>query len=103
MLKLPGVLGVAEARRDLSEILDRVERGEAFIIKGPKKSGALVLSVDAFRRFQDAYLELVGEIETHKILEDERAMRVLESDSGDRRHTISEIEKMLDEDAAGGS
>lgn len=101
MLKLPGVLGVAEARRDLSEVLDRVERGEAFIIKGPKKSGALVLSVEAFRQFQDAYLELIGEIETYKVLEDERAVRALESVSDDRRYTLSEVEKTLDKDAGG--
>lgn len=99
MLKLPGILGVDEARRDLSEILDRVERGEAFIIKGPKKSGALVLNVETFRQLQDAYIELVGELETRKILEDEQVVWALESISDDRRYTLSEVEKMLDEDA----
>ncbi len=100
MLKLPKVLGVAEARQDLSEILEQVERGEAFIIKGPKKSGALVLNVDVFRRLQDAYMDLIGELETRKILEDERAVQALESTiPDDRRYTLSEVEETLDEDA----
>ena len=99
MLKLPRILGVAEARRDLSEMLDQVEGGESFIIKGPKKSGALVLNVELFRRLQDAYTELVGELETRKIMEDERAMQALESVPDGRRYTLSEVEKALDEDA----
>lgn len=99
MIRLPSVLGVAEARRDLSEILEQVERGEAYIIKGPKKSGALVLNVDVFRRLQDAHMELIGELETRKILEDERAVKALESTSEDRRYTLSDIEEKLDEDA----
>ena len=64
MLKLPEVLGVAEARSELPHVLEDVERGRTFIIKGPKGREAFVISADVFRRLQDAYLEVVGELET---------------------------------------
>lgn len=67
MLKLPRVLGISEARRELSGMLDRVEKGETFIIKGARRGGALVISAETFRRLQEVYLELVGELETERI------------------------------------
>lgn len=100
MLKLPEVLGVAEARAEISHVLEEVENGKTFIIKGSKGREALVMNAHAFRRLQDSYLELVGEIETMRILGDERAMRALqESSSGDqgRLYTLSEVEGMVGE------
>jgi hypothetical protein len=100
MLKLPEVLGVAEARSEIAHVLEEVERGRTFIIKGTKGREALVINADVFRRFQDAYLELVGEIETMKILGDERVMSALrESADEDRQqlYSLSEVGGMIPE------
>jgi hypothetical protein len=100
MLKLPEVLGVAEARGEIAHVLEEVEKGRTFIIKGTKGREALVINADVFRRLQDAYLELVGEIETMKILNDERAIIALREASGgdpERTYSISEVEGMIPE------
>jgi hypothetical protein len=99
VLKLPEVLGVAEARGEIAYILEEVEKGHTFIIKGTKGREALVIKADVFRRFQDAYLELVGELETMRILSDERAMRALRETSEDPRrlYSLSEVEGMMAE------
>lgn len=100
MLKLPEVLGVAEARAGISHVLEEVEKGQTFIIKGSKGREALVINAHAFRRLQDSYLELVGELETMKVLGDERAMSALRESSGGaqgRPYTISEVEDMVGE------
>jgi len=100
MLKLPEVLGVAEARGEIAHVLEEVEKGRTFIIKGTKGREALVINADVFRRLQDAYLELVGELETTKILSDERAMRALQASSGEhsrRLYSLSEVEGMIAE------
>jgi hypothetical protein len=100
MLKLPEVLGVAEARGEIAHVLEEVEKGRTFIIKGTKGREALVINADVFRRLQDAYLELVGELETTKILSDERAMRALQEASGEhsrRLYSLSEVEGMIAE------
>jgi PHD/YefM family antitoxin component YafN of YafNO toxin-antitoxin module len=99
MLKLPEVLGVAEARAEFAYVLEEVEQGHTFIIKGTKGREALVISANVFRRLQDAYLEVVGELETMKILNDERAMKALRgsSEDGEQRYTLSEVEGMVGE------
>jgi hypothetical protein len=100
MLKLPEVLGVAEARGEIAHVLEEVEKGRTFIIKGTKGREALVINADVFRRLQDAYLELVGEVETIKILNDARAMSALKEASGgglERTYSISEVEGMIPE------
>ncbi len=100
MLKLPEVLGVAEARGEIAHVLEEVEQGRTFIIKGTKGREALVISADVFRRLQDAYLEVVGELETMKILSNERAMNALRESSGEdpgRLYTLSEVEGMIEE------
>jgi hypothetical protein len=100
MLKLPEVLGVAEARGEIAHVLEEVEQGRTFIIKGTRGREALVINADVFRRLQDAYLELVGEVETMKILEDERAMSALRQASVKglkRNYSISEVEGMIPE------
>ncbi len=100
MLKLPEVLGVAEARGEIAHVLEEVEKGRTFIIKGTKGREALVINADVFRRLQDAYLELVGELETIKVLSDERAMQALRESSGEdsrRLYSLSEVEGMIAE------
>ena len=100
MLKLPEVLGVAEARADMAQMLEAVEKGRTVIIKGTKGREALVINADVFRRLQDAYLDLVGELETTRILSDERAMRALRESSGEDKgqlYTLSEVEGMVGE------
>ncbi len=102
VLKLPRVLGISEARRELSGVLDQVEQGETFIIRGAERGGALVISADTFRRLQDAYLELAGELETERILRDEKAAWALRSategsDENGGRHALSEVEEMIGE------
>jgi hypothetical protein len=100
MLKLPEVLGVAEARGEIAHVLEEVEKGRTFIIKGTKGREALVINADVFRRLQDVYLELVGEVETLKILSDERAMSALRGSSGEdpeRTYSLSEVESMIPE------
>ena len=100
MLKLPEVLGVAEARGEIAHVLEEVEKGRTFIIKGTKGREALVINAGVFRRLQDAYLELVGEVETLKILSDERAMSALRESSGEgpeRTYSLSEVESMIPE------
>ncbi len=101
MLKLPEVLGVAEARGEIAHVLEEVEKGRTFIIKGTKGREALVISADVFRRLQDAYLEVVGELETLRILDDERAMSALRESSGEeqgRLYSLSEVEGMVEEE-----
>ncbi len=102
MMKLPEILGVAEARDEMSHILEGVSRGDTFIIKGPKGKEALMISADQFRRMQEAYVDLVGELETTKILQDERAMKALRSvsDKGDagERYSLTKVEGMVSED-----
>ncbi len=100
MLKLPEVLGVAEARNELPHVLEDVEKGRTFIIKGPMGREAFVINADVFRRLQDAYLEVVGELETIRILEDEAAVRAIREPSDkDRRElfTLSEVESLVGE------
>ncbi len=99
MLKLPEVLGVAEARAEIAHMLEEVEKGHTFIIKGTKGREALVINAHVFRRLQDAYLELVGELETMKVLNDERVMRALRESSEKREqlYTLSEVEGMIGE------
>ncbi len=99
-MKLPEVLGVAEARGEIAYVLEEVEKGRTFIIKGTKGREALVINADVFRRLQDAYLELVGELETIKVLSDERAMQALRESSGEdsrRLYSLSEVEGMIAE------
>lgn len=99
-MKLPQVLGVAEVRSELPHVLEDVEKGRTFIIKGPKGREAFLISADIFRRLQDAYLEVVGELETIRILEDETAVRAIrESSDRDRRElfTLSEVESLVGE------
>jgi len=102
VLKLPRVLGVSEARQELSGVLDQVEMGETFIIKGAGRGGALLMSAEMFRRLQDSYLELVGELETERILRDEGAMEALRaSSSGEPSgmlHALDEVEGMVEGD-----
>ncbi len=99
--RLPEVFGVAEARNEIAHMLEEVDKGTTFIIKGTKGREALVISADAFRRLQDAYMELIGELETMRILRDERAMRALrevsESEGTEDRYTLSEVERMVGE------
>lgn len=100
MLRLPEVLGVAEARNEIAHVLEEVENGRTFIIKGTKGREALVISADVFRRLQESYLELVGELETVRILDDERAMRAIKDSSGEGRgdlYSISEVEGLVEE------
>ncbi len=104
MLKLPSVFGVAEARSEMARMLEEVEQGRTFIIKGTKGREALVIDADVFRNLQEAYIELVGEIETLRILSDERAMEAIQEAAGDeqQRHTLSEVERVVGEDDLGG-
>lgn len=98
MLRLPEVLGVAEARNEIAHVLEGVEKGRTFIIKGTKGREALVISADVFRRLQESYLELVGELETVRVLDDERAMRAIKDSSGEGQgelYSISEVEDMV--------
>ena len=84
----------------MAHVLEEVEKGRTFIIKGTKSREALVISADVFRRLQDAYLELVGEVETMKILNDERAISALGESSGEgtkRTYSVSEVEGMIAE------
>lgn len=99
MMKLPQVLGVAEARNDIAHVLEEVEKGRTFIIKSSKGREALVISADVFRRLQESYLELVGELETARILDDERAMRAIRDSSGEDQglYSLSEVEGMVEE------
>lgn len=99
-MKLPEVLGVTEARGEIAHVLEEVEQGRTFIIKGTKGREALVINADVFRRLQDAYLEVVGELETMKILSDERAMNALRESSDEdpeRLYTLSEVGGMIEE------
>lgn len=96
--KLPEVVGVSEARHEIAHILEEVSRGGTFIVKGPKGKEAVIVSADSFRRLQEAYTELVGELETIKILQDEKAVAALREVSEDdavERYTLAEVESMV--------
>ncbi len=97
MLKLPEVLGVSEARSEMAHVLEEVQRGHTFIIKGTKGREALVISADIFRRLQDAYLEVVGELETAGILNGERASKASSEEGIGRSYSLSEVGGMIEE------
>ena len=100
LLKLPEVLGVAEARNELAPRSRRRGEGAHFHHQGAEGPRGFVINVDVFRRLQDAYLEVVGELETVRILEDEAAVRAIrESSDDDRRElfTLSEVKNLVGE------
>ena len=97
MLKLPEVLGVSEARSEMAHVLEEVQRGHTFIIKGTKGWESLVISADIFRRLQDAYLEVVGELETAGILNGERASKASSEEGIGRSYSLSEVGGMIEE------
>lgn len=97
LARLPKVFGVGEARNSMTEMLDEVSRGRVFIIKGTKNREALVIDAETFRKFQESYMELVGMVETHKILDDDdatEALRRVEAEGGSGV-PLSEVEKMV--------
>jgi hypothetical protein len=101
MLRVPNVVGTTKFRNDISRIMDAVERGETYIIKGPKDREAYVVNPEMVRQLQDAYLDLVGELETIRIREDEDAMEALRTVAADdvtNRYTLEEIEGIVGED-----
>ena len=101
MLRVPNVVGTTKFRNDISRIMDAVERGETYIIKGPKDREAYVVNPEMVRQLQDAYLDLVGELETIRIREDEDAMEALRAVAADdvaNRYTLEEIEGIVGED-----
>ncbi len=56
-----------------------------------------MMSAELFRRLQESYLEL----ETERILRDEKAigaLRAVSSERPDRRYTLAEVEDMVAED-----
>ncbi len=101
MLRVPNVVGITEFRNEISRIMDAVERGETYIVKGSKQREAFVVNPETVRSLQDAYLELVGELETLRILQDEEALRALRAVAADEpknRYTLEEVEGIVGED-----
>lgn len=101
LTRLPKVYGVSEARTSMPTMIEAVGRGQMFIIKGTKNREALMMDADTFRSFQDAYMNLVGLIETGKILEDEEAfgtLRGVVEEEGERRFSITEVEQMIEDE-----
>jgi hypothetical protein len=101
MLRMPTVLGVAEARNGITRIMDAIARGETFLIKGPKRKEALMVDAELVRRLQDAYVELIGELETLRILQDEDAMvalRAVAADEAKGRYSLPEVAGLIDEE-----
>ncbi|MDQ3506618.1 MAG: hypothetical protein M3494_01160 [Actinomycetota bacterium] len=98
--RLPKVFGVGEARNSMTEMLDEVSRGRVFIIKGTKNREALVIDAETFRKFQESYMELVGIVETRKILEDDDAVGALRrvEEGGSSGVSLSEVERMVEKD-----
>lgn len=81
----------------MTEMLEEVGRGRVFIIKGTKNREALVIDAETFRKFQESYMDLVGMVETRKILEDgdaAGALRRVEEEEGSGL-SLSEVEKMV--------
>jgi PHD/YefM family antitoxin component YafN of YafNO toxin-antitoxin module len=106
LARLPKVLGVGDARKSMTEMLEEVSKGHPYIIKGTKNREALMIDAETFRRWQDAYMDLVGELETLKILGDKEAMDALRSVSADERgrtYTLSEVERMAGGDDLDGA
>ncbi len=100
LARLPKVFGVAEARNSITEMMEEVSRGRVFIIKGTKNREALVIDAAAFRKFQESYMDLVGMVETRRILEDgdaAGALRRVEEEGGSEL-SLSEVEKMVGEE-----
>lgn len=98
LARLPKVFGVGEARKAITEMMEEVSRGQTFIIKGPRNREALMIDAETFRNFQSAYMDLVGEIETLRILGDEEAVEALRAVSADEQgdtFTLTEVESMV--------
>jgi len=104
LAKLPKVFGIGEARNAMTQMMEEVGKGQTFIIKGTRNREALVMDADRFRRWQEAYMNLVGLVETQRIMEDGRAMsamrEVIDEGTADS-YSLSEVEKMLGEDIDG--
>jgi hypothetical protein len=100
LARLPKVFGVGEARNSMTEMMEGVSRGRVFIIKGTKNREALVIDAETFRKFQESYMELVGMVETRKILEDDDAVAALRRVEGEEGSgpSLSEVEKMVGEE-----
>jgi len=76
---IPDILGVAEARKALSEIVKRVNDGEAFVIKGPASRDAVVMSLADFRELQESYRDLEGRLEARRMLDSEETGEALKA------------------------
>lgn len=101
MLRVPSVVGVAEARKQISRIMKAIEQGETFLIKGSEHREALLVNPEEIRKLQDAYLDLVGELETLRVLQDDEAMRALRavaSGTPGRTYALDEVEGFVTED-----
>jgi PHD/YefM family antitoxin component YafN of YafNO toxin-antitoxin module len=72
----PEYKGLSEARRHLSDMVEQVQKGEAYVIKSPKGQ-ALMVGLDAFRELQESYLELEGRLAAIRLLEDKEKREAL--------------------------
>src|SRR5215210_5233561 len=105
MLRVPTVMGVTEARNGIKDIMEAVSQGETFLIRGPKRREALMVDAETIRRLQDAYVELIGELETLRIRQDKDAMRALRAVAADEAknlYTLSEVAGMISEEDEDG-
>lgn len=101
LARLPKVFGVGEARKAITEMMDEVSRGQTFIIKGTRNREALMIDAETFRNFQSAYMDLVGELETLRVVEDKEATEALRAVSAGERgrtFTLAEVESIVGED-----
>jgi PHD/YefM family antitoxin component YafN of YafNO toxin-antitoxin module len=92
--KMPRVRRVTEARNELPKILNAVEDGEIFLVRGPQQREALIMSADLFRELQEAYLKVLGELETKKIVENKEVKSSLDAALDSKDYvTLSEVEE----------
>jgi PHD/YefM family antitoxin component YafN of YafNO toxin-antitoxin module len=94
---IPEVYGVAKARAELTRVLDGVERGQSYIIKGAKGRGeALVVNAEMYRQLQAAYQQAMEELETLHVLADESAMEAIRASEADDSYESVPLSTLAD-------
>jgi Antitoxin Phd_YefM, type II toxin-antitoxin system len=93
ILHIPEVKGIQEAKAALSKMLEELERGTTYLIRGPHGKTALLIGVEEFRELQESYLELLAELETRKTLDEEKreALRAASEDFAYREFSSDEL------------
>jgi hypothetical protein len=81
VLDIPKILHIQEAKNQLSKIMDSLEHGQTYVIKGTKGRSAFVIGLDEFIELQEAYVQAIKKLETRRALDKEEIREALKAAS----------------------